>query len=110
MRKNFLALRRGKCYTNKDVRLKGGIPLKNIGLLVWFTQLGISVAVPLIGAVGISLWLYNRYEVGPWVIFVGVGVGLYGAVDGLRSSLRAMKRLAEQETTEKQDRRNGQDG
>lgn len=77
--------------------------MKNVGLLVWFTQLGISVAVPLIGAVGLSVWLYNRYNTGVWVIVLGVAAGLYGAVDGLRMSLRAMKQMAEQENEEKLD-------
>ena len=77
--------------------------MKNVGLLVWFTQLGISVAVPLIGAVGLSVWLYNRYNTGVWVIVLGVTAGLYGAVDGLRMSLRAMKQMAEQENEEKLD-------
>jgi membrane protein YdbS with pleckstrin-like domain len=82
---------------------KGGKAMKNVGLLVWFTQLGISVAVPLIGAVGLSVWLYNRYNTGVWVIVLGVAAGLYGAVDGLRMSLRAMKQMAEQENEEKLD-------
>ena len=81
--------------------------MKNLGLLMWFTQLGLSVAVPLVGAVGLSVWLYNRYALGVWVILLGVAAGLYGAVDGLRTSLRAMKQLAEQDNDDEQDKRNG---
>lgn len=81
--------------------------MKNLGLLMWFTQLGLSVAVPLVGTVGLSVWLYNRYALGVWVILLGVAAGLYGAVDGLRTSLRAMKQLAEQDNDDEQDKRNG---
>lgn len=81
--------------------------MKNLTLLIWFTQLGISVAVPLIGAVGLSVWLYNRFSLGVWVILLGIAVGLYGAVDGLRTSLKAMKQLAEQDADNELNKRNG---
>ena len=70
--------------------------MKNLSLLVWFTQLGISVAVPLCGAVWFSVWLHQKFSLGPWVIAVGIIIGVYGAVDGLRTSLKAMERLANQ--------------
>lgn len=81
--------------------------MRNLSLLIWFSQLGLSVAVPLVGAVGFSVWLYNRFSLGIWVILLGVAVGLYGAVDGLRTSLKAMKQLAEQDAGNKQNKRNG---
>ena len=81
--------------------------MRNLSLLIWFSQLGISVALPLVGAVGISVWLYNRFSLGIWIILLGVAVGLYGAIDGLRTSLKAMKQLAEQDSGDKQDKRNG---
>lgn len=79
--------------------------MKNLGLLMWFSQLGISVAVPLICAVGLSVWLYNEYDTGIWVVILGIAVGLYGAIDGLRTSLRAMKQLAEQTCSDDQNKR-----
>jgi len=84
--------------------------LKNVGLLVWFTQLGISVAVPLIGAVGLSVWLYNRYDIGIWVILLGVAAGLYGAIDGFRGSLKAMRQMAEPTERKKQEEKEDEDG
>ena len=64
--------------------------MKNVSLLVWFAQLGISVAVPLGGAIWLSVWLYQKFQLGVWVIILGVVIGLYGAIDGLRTSLKAM--------------------
>jgi hypothetical protein len=81
--------------------------MRNLSLLIWFSQLGLSVAVPLVGAVGLSVWLYNRFSLGIWVILLGVAVGLYGAIDGLRTSLKAMKQLAEQDADKEQNKRNG---
>ena len=74
--------------------------MKNLSLLVWFSQLAISVAVPVGGAVWLSVWLYNRYQLGAWVIVLGVLLGLWWAIDGLRTSLKAMERLARQDSEE----------
>ena len=68
--------------------------MKNLGLLIWLTQLGISVAVPLAGFVLLAVWLQSRFELGAWVIWAGVALGVICAIDGLRTSLKAMDTLA----------------
>ena len=68
--------------------------MKNLSLLVWLTQLGISVAVPLAGFVLLAVWLQSRFDLGAWVIWAGVALGAICAADGLRTSLKAMDRLA----------------
>lgn len=84
--------------------------MKNVSLLVWFAQLGISVAVPLGGAIWLSVWLHQKFQLGVWVIILGVVIGLYGAIDGLRTSLKAMERLAEQPEKKIEDQRKEQNG
>lgn len=76
-----------------------GYRMKNLSLIVWFTQLGISVAAPLGGFIWLSVWLHQEFELGAWVIVIGVLLGLFGAIDGLRTSLKAMERLADQPET-----------
>ena len=68
--------------------------MKQLSLLIWLTQLGISVAVPLAGFVLLAVWLQSRFDLGAWVIWAGVGLGVICAIDGLRTSLKAMDRLA----------------
>lgn len=75
--------------------------MKNISLLVWLSQLGLSVAVPLAGFVLLGVWLRDRFSWGPWIIVACTVVGLICAADGLRTSLKAMERLARNETKEK---------
>lgn len=67
--------------------------MKELNMLVWITQLGISVSAPLAGFTLLSLWLRNRFGLGSWIILCGVALGLIGAVNGLRNSLKMMERM-----------------
>lgn len=68
--------------------------MKNISLIVWLTQLGFSIAFPLAGFILLAVWLRSRFDLGIWVLIVGIILGIIGAIDGLRSSLKAMERLS----------------
>ena len=68
--------------------------MKNVNLLIWLTQLGLSVAVPLGGFVFLSVWLYRQFGWGSWVIWVGSICGVICAIEGLRSSIRAMMQMS----------------
>ena len=67
--------------------------MKDLNLLVWLTQLGMSVAMPLAGFTILGAWLRSRFDLGVWVVLVGCGVGMICAVDGLRYSLRLMRKM-----------------
>ncbi len=68
--------------------------MKDLSLIVWLSQLGLSVAAPLGCSTLLAVWLRNRFDWGNWIIWVGLGLGLICAISGLRSSLKAMSRLA----------------
>lgn len=68
--------------------------MKNLNLLIWLTQLGTSVAVPMGGFVLLSVWLRQQFQLGVWIIVAGVVIGLICAVNGLRQSLKAMALMA----------------
>ena len=68
--------------------------MKNLNLLVWLTQLGISVAGPLAGFILLAFWLRQRFDLGIWVLIVGIVLGISGAVDGFRVSIKAMEQMA----------------
>lgn len=68
--------------------------MKDLNLLVWLTQLGLSVVSPLAGCVLLAVWLHNRWDWGVWVIWAGSVLGFLLAIDGLRNSLRLMSRLS----------------
>lgn len=64
--------------------------MKDLNLLVWLTQLGLSVALPLAGFLILAVWLHQSCGWGAWVVWAGLVLGLISAVDGFRSSLKAM--------------------
>ena len=68
--------------------------MKDVNMLVWLTQLGLSFAVPLAGFLFLAVWLNKSCGWGSWVIWVGLMLGLYSAVASFRSSLVAMKFMA----------------
>ena len=68
--------------------------MKNVNLLVWLTQLGLSVAVPLAGFIFLGIWLHNSCAWGQWIVWVGVILGVTTAADGLRQSIKAMERMS----------------
>lgn len=75
--------------------------MKNVSMLVWFTQLGLSVALPPAGFILLAIWLRDSCNWGGWVLWVGIALGVICAFDGLRTSLRAMERMSRKDKEEK---------
>ena len=74
--------------------------IKNLVMLVWLTQLGISVAGPPVVFILLSVWLRDSFSLGNWVVWIGVAAGLLLAICGLRDSLKAMDRIVRQNKKE----------
>ena len=68
--------------------------MKNLSMLEWLTQLGLSVALPPCGFIFLALWLRDRFAWGNWVLWVGIILGVVCAFDGLRTSLKAMEQMS----------------
>ena len=75
--------------------------MKNLSLLVWLSQLGLSVVAPLAGFILIGVWVHMQFDLGVWVIILGAIVGISCAVTGFCNSLKTMNRLASNETNDK---------
>lgn len=69
--------------------------------LIWLTQLGLSVALPPLGFILLALWLQDRFFLGSWVLIAGIAVGVICAIDGFRTSLKAMARMSDDKKQEK---------
>lgn len=75
--------------------------MKEFNMLIWLTQLGISVAAPLVLCTLGAVWLRGRFGLGAWVLLVGIGAGCILAADGFRTCVKAMERMS---AGRKQDR------
>ena len=77
--------------------------MKDLTLLVWLTQLGISVAAPLCVFVGGALWLQNRFAMGSWIVIVGVALGASLAIYEFYRMMKLLDKVGnkkkEKETT-----------
>lgn len=67
--------------------------MKELNMLVWITQLGMGVAMPLVGFIWLGIWLKNRFSLGAWCVILFCVIGLTTAFDGLKVSLKMMERL-----------------
>ena len=67
--------------------------MKDLSLLVWLTQLGLSVALPPVGFILLAVWLRDRWGWGNWVLWVGIILGIYCAITGFVTSMKALKQL-----------------
>ena len=71
--------------------------MKAMQLLIWLTQLGLSVALPPAGFIWLAAWLKRTYELSAWVLVVGIILGIAGAIEGFRTSLKAMEKLSKED-------------
>ena len=68
--------------------------MKDLNLIVWLTQLGLSVAAPLAVFVWLGTWLRDSLGWGDWAFWVCLALGFYSAVDGFRISLKTVSVFA----------------
>lgn len=72
--------------------------MKELTLLTWLTQLGLSVVLPLAGFISMALWLKSQFGWGNWVIWFGIVLGVVSAMDGLRQSLKLLLQLTKKKS------------
>ena len=75
--------------------------MKDLNLLIFLTQLGLSVVAPLAGFVLLGVWLNESFGWGQWTIWVGLVLGIVCAVQGLRSCLTILSRMSAGKKEEK---------
>ena len=71
------------------------VSMKDIGLIVWITQLGFSVVFPPTGLILLAVWLQKNHGWGRWVLWAAIALGCILAVQGFRSSLKTMERMSQ---------------
>lgn len=74
--------------------------MKDLHMLVWLTQTGISVAAPPVVFLVIAVRLRDRFGLGAWCIWLALALGIICAVSGLRQSLHLMDNMAKKNSPE----------
>lgn len=69
--------------------------MKDLSMLIWLTQLGLSIAAPMVCYIWLAVWLRNTFGWGNWVILAALVLGLSSAVSGFRISMKAMQRMSQ---------------
>lgn len=77
--------------------------MKHVRSLIWLTQLGLSVAVPPICFILLAVWLRSNHGWGSWVIWAGIVLGVYSAVEGFRAAIKAMALMDKYSKKEKEE-------
>ena len=67
--------------------------MKDLTLIVWLTQLGLTTALPLGGFILLALWLQNRFGWGDWILWVCIAIGFISAINGFITSLKTLSRI-----------------
>lgn len=74
--------------------------MKNLSLLVFLSQLGLGVVLPLCGFVLLGVWLRQLLDIGVWIVILFAVLGAVIAFQSLRSTLKSMERLAKEKKDE----------
>ena len=61
---------------------------RNLQLLLWVTQLGLTLTLPPVVLTAGAVWLRERFALGGWVVLLGVLAGLGAAASGARDFFR----------------------
>lgn len=75
--------------------------MKDLSMLVWLTQAGLSVAAPPVVFILCALWLRDRFGLGIWCIWAALILGIICAVSGLRQTLQLMEKMSGKNDPEK---------
>lgn len=76
------------------------IDMKHLSLLVFLSQLGLGVVLPLCGFVLLGVWLRQLWNTGIWLVILCAALGTVVAFQSLRSTLKSMERLAKDKKDE----------
>lgn len=68
--------------------------MKDVSLLVFLSQLGLSVVLPLAGFTALGVWLRQWLQLGVWIVLVFTALGAIMAVQGFINTLKTLNRMA----------------
>lgn len=62
--------------------------MKDIKMITWLSQLGLSTLLPPAACILLSVWLKKQFSWGDWVVIVGAVLGLIAGIRGFFAVLK----------------------
>ena len=62
--------------------------------LTYLTQLGLTIALPLVFCIFGASWLQKRFNLGSWIVLVGIILGIGSAACSLFGFIKTMSKKA----------------
>ncbi len=69
--------------------------------LLYMTQIGLSMSIPPILSLLVASWLQEKFQLGNWVMIVGIVLGIGGMITNLLEYVRMFSNRAKRETEER---------
>ncbi|MEG1993773.1 MAG: AtpZ/AtpI family protein [Oscillospiraceae bacterium] len=73
---------------------KSNSTFKLLQNITYLTQVGLTIAIPLVLCIFGASWLQQKFDLGGWVVLVGIILGIGGAVSSLAEFIRFANRQA----------------
>ena len=75
--------------------------MKHLNMLIWLTQLGLSVALPLTGFLLLGVWLHTAKGWGGWTVIAGLALGLICSIRSFLDAVKAMELMSRNKNEQK---------
>ena len=76
--------------------------MKQLNLILWVTQFGVSILFPICFFLLLSVWLQQKFDLGMWIVAVFGILGLLTSFSTARSCLRSLLKAAEEVSDSKE--------
>lgn len=70
--------------------------MKLLNLLMWVTQFGLSILLPICFFLWMAVWLQHKFGLGMWIIWVLGILGALVTVSTVKANWKAMRKAAEE--------------
>ena len=61
--------------------------------LAYFSSIGLSVALSIFIGLACGLWLDRKFDTSPWLMFVGLGMGIAAGYRNIGLAIRKSRKL-----------------
>ena len=85
------------------MKKKRGPDFSSLRALSFFTQAGLSFCLPLVLCIWGASVLKSRFDLGEWVLLVGILFGLYSGFSGFIGIIRSMDAMTRRQKEEERE-------